>query len=83
LYEVILSNRAEKRLSRLPGGEYERVLRAVMNLAEDPRPRNCQKLRGREGWRIRIGDYRTIYKVDDDRREVLVVDIGHRRDIYR
>ena len=83
MYEVVLSNRAEKRLSRLPGDEYERVLRAVMKLAEDPRPRNCQKLRGREGWRIRIGDYRTIYKVDDDRREVLVVDIGHRRDIYR
>lgn len=83
MYEVILSNRAEKRLTRLPGGEYERVLQSVMNLAEDPRPRNCQKLRSREGWRIRVGDYRAIYTVDDDAREVLVADIGHRRDIYR
>ncbi len=83
MYEVILSNRAEKRLSRLPGGEYERVLQAVMNLAEVPRPRNCQKLRGREGFFFIVWEYREIYKVDDEAREVLVVDIGHRRDIYR
>ena len=51
-YEVILSNRAEKQLSRLPVGEYERVLQAVMSLAEDLRPRNCRKLQCREGWRI-------------------------------
>lgn len=55
MYEVTLSNRAEKRLSRLPVGEYERVLQAVTSLAEDPRPRNCRKLQGREGWRIRVG----------------------------
>jgi mRNA interferase RelE/StbE len=83
LYEVILSNRAEKRLSRLRAGEYERVLRAVMSLAEDPRPRNCHKLQGREGWRIRVGDYRVIYEVDDTAQEVLVVAIGHRKDVYR
>lgn len=83
MYEVILSNRAEKRLSRLPVGEYERVLQAVMNLAEDQRPRNCRKLQGREGWRIRVGDYRVVYEIDDTRREVLVVALGHRKDIYR
>ncbi len=83
MYEVILSNRAEKRLSRLPAGEYERVLRAVMSLAEDPRPRNCRKLQGREGWRIRVGDYRAVYEIDDTAREVLVVALGHRKDVYR
>lgn len=83
MYEIILSNRAEKRLSRLPLREYERVLQAVKNLAEDPRPRNSRKLQGREGWRIRVGDYRAVYEIDDTAREVLVVTIGHRKDIYR
>ena len=84
MYEVILSNRAEKRLSRLPAREYERVLQAVVNLAEDPRPRNSRKLQGRVGWRIRVGgDYRAVYEIDDTAREVLVVALGHRKDIYR
>lgn len=83
MYEVILSNRAEKRLSRLPAGEYERVLQAVMSLAEGPHPRNHRKLQGREGWRIRVGDYRVIYEIDDTAREVLVITLGHRKDIYR
>lgn len=54
-----------------------------MSLAEDPRPRNCRKLQGREGWRIRVGDYRVIYEIDDTTREVLVVTLVHRKDIYR
>lgn len=83
MYEVILSNKAEKRLSRLPGEAYERVLQTVTALGEDPRPRGCRKLQGREGWRVRAGDYRAVYKIDDEAREVLVLDIGHRRDIYR
>lgn len=52
-------------------------------LAEDPRPPGSSKLRGREEWRIRTGDYREIYEIDDEAREVLVIDIGHRRDVYR
>ncbi len=59
------------------------MIQAIDELAENPRPRNSRKLRGKEGWRIRIGDYRAIYEIDDEAREVLVLDIGHRRDIYR
>lgn len=50
-----------------------------MSLAEDPHPRNSRKLQGREGWRIRVGDYRVIYDIDDTTREVLVVTLGHAR----
>ncbi|MGI8911776.1 MAG: type II toxin-antitoxin system RelE family toxin [Rubrobacteraceae bacterium] len=56
---------------------------AIRELAGEPRPPGCRKLKGREGWRIRVGDYRIVYRVNDDAREVIVVDIGHRRDIYR
>jgi len=59
------------------------MIQAIDELAEDPRPRNSRKLRGKEGWRIRVGDYRAIYEIDDEAREVLILDIGHRRNIYR
>jgi mRNA interferase RelE/StbE len=57
--------------------------RAVHQLAEDPRPPGCHKLQNREGWRIRVGDYRLVYEVDDDLRTVTVLLAGHRRDVYR
>ena len=59
------------------------MIRAIDELAENPRPRNSRKLRGKEGWRIRVGDYRVIYEIDDEAQEVLVLDVGHRRDVYR
>jgi mRNA interferase RelE/StbE len=55
---------------------------AIASLAENPRPSGCKKLVGREGWRIRIGNYRVIFEIDDVKREVTVMHIGHRRDIY-
>ena len=62
---------------------YEKVKLAIGQLAETPRPQGCLKLRGREGWRIRVGDYRVIYDVEDEERTVIVLQIGHRRDVYR
>jgi mRNA interferase RelE/StbE len=57
---------------------------AIGALAEEPRPPGSKKLRGEEGfYRIRVGDYRAIYRVEDDRRVVLVIDVGNRRDIDR
>ena len=56
---------------------------AIGALAEEPRPTGSKKLRGAEGlYRIRVGDYRAIYRVEDDRRIVLVIDVGNRKDIY-
>ena len=61
-YEILILRRAQKELAGLPKPDYARVRDAVAELAENPRPSGCKKLVGREGWRIRSGDYRVIYR---------------------
>jgi mRNA interferase RelE/StbE len=56
---------------------------AIDALADDPRPSGCAKLAGRDDYRIRVGDYRVVYAVDDDKRVVLIARIAHRREVYR
>lgn len=82
-YAVSILRRAQKELARLPLEAYERVRDAIYLLANDPRPPGCLKLTGREGWRIRVGDYRVIYEIDDKQQTVTVLHVGHRRDVYR
>lgn len=82
-YDVNILPRAQKQLMKLPREVYERVREALQALADEPRPHGCLKLTGREGWRIRVGKYRVIYEIDDDSRTVTILDIGHRRDVYR
>jgi mRNA interferase RelE/StbE len=82
-YRVSILRRAQKELTTLPANTFERVRDALRTLAEEPRPVGCKKLKGREGWRIRIGDYRVLYEIDDAQKTILIVHIGHRRDIYR
>lgn len=74
---------AQKQLTRLPAEHQERILVAMEALADAPRPQGCSKLTGRDAWRIRVGDYRIIYEIFDDRRVVIVVVVGHRKDAYR
>lgn len=82
-YEILILRRAQKELARIPREEYERVRDAIRALSLDPRPPGCLKLTGREGWRIRVGNYRVIYEIDDDQRVVTILHIGHRRDVYQ
>ena len=82
-YTVVLLRRAQKELGNLPSTEYKQVRDAIAALATDPRPPGCKKLSGRNGWRIRIGDYRVIYDIKDRELLVTVVRVGNRRDIYR
>ncbi|PSR00552.1 MAG: type II toxin-antitoxin system mRNA interferase toxin, RelE/StbE family [Bacteroidetes bacterium QS_9_68_14] len=83
-HEVFLLRRAQKALSKIgPGRDYERLQEAIWELGDDPKPHGSIKLSGRDGRRIRVGNYRVIYEIDDDAREVTVLDVGHRRDIYR
>lgn len=81
-YEVLILRRAQKELANVPKTDYERVRDVVAALAENPRPSGCKKLIGREGWRIRVGDYRAIYEIDDTEQKVTILHIGHRRDVY-
>ena len=81
-YEVLIRRRAAKQLAELPLRDYERVKVSIFALGDNPRPQGCLKLTGRPGWRIRIGNYRVIYEVEDQNRTVTVLDVGNRRDIY-
>ena len=69
-------------LSKLDPQVARRVQAAIALLAEDPRPPASRPLRGRPAWRVRIGDYRIIYAIDDEVLLVVVVTLGHRRDVY-
>jgi mRNA interferase RelE/StbE len=82
-YEVEIKKSAGKALDDIPKGEQDRILESIVALKGDPRPPGCKKLSGREGWRIRSQNYRIIYEIDDARKHILVLVIGHRRDVYR
>ncbi len=82
-YTISILRSAQKELEDLPADAYERIRDDINALADDPRPSGCLKLTNREGWRIRIGNYRVIYEIDDEQQIITVLHIGHRRDVYR
>jgi mRNA interferase RelE/StbE len=75
--------RVERDIERLPRGVLELVDRKLRLLGETPRPSGCKKLKGAGLWRVRVGDYRIVYEVDDARKIVDVHIVAHRRDVYR
>lgn len=79
------SRRVEKEIADLPTGVRLRVIHAIRHLREAPRPRGARKMGGemRGAWRIRVGDYRVIYDVDDDQQLVIILGVLHRREAYR
>jgi mRNA interferase RelE/StbE len=82
-FEVRITKDAAKELGRLPKTETRRILRRIDGLRHDPRPPGSEKLAGRDAYRIRQGDYRIIYTIDNHRIIVEVIRVGHRRDVYR
>jgi mRNA interferase RelE/StbE len=82
-YRVEIDRRARKALAGMHPVARARVLAAVTTLGEDPRPPGAIQLKGSPTWRVRVGDYRIIYDIDDGVLTVLVLDLGHRREIYR
>jgi len=82
-YSLEILPRAEKEIAYLPRLDYGRIREAIFDLANNPHPRACRKLSGREGWRIRVGKFRVINKIDDDQEIVTVLHVGHHRDVYR
>lgn len=82
-YEVELSEVAKRDLERLESPVQDRLRLAFRVLSRNPRPPKSIKLKGRSGYRIRVGDYRVIYEIFDDKVIVLVTRIGHRREIYK
>jgi mRNA interferase RelE/StbE len=81
-YEVILSKTAKKQLSKLPIKIAKRLIETIEKLSKEPRPHGYIKLTGVSLYRIRIGDYRVIYNIEDDILTIFVVEIGNRSEIY-
>ena len=82
-YEVLVSRKVEKFLTKVRQQDYDRIRVAIRSLGRSPRPQRCRKLRDIEGYRIRVGDYRILYTVADDEAVVRVYRVGDRKDVYR
>ncbi|MBZ5668813.1 MAG: type II toxin-antitoxin system RelE/ParE family toxin [Acidobacteriia bacterium] len=82
---VLIEARAAKKLEKLSKPLIQKNDDAILSLSSNPRPPGAKLLRGKlkEGWRIRIADYRVLYRIDDDAQEIRIFEIGHRREIYR
>ena len=81
-HAVEILRAAQKQLARIDRQQHPRIFNAIRALADDPRPPGCRKLSGRPAWRIRVGSYRVVYEVHDDRLVVTVVAVGDRKEIY-
>lgn len=83
-YTVEIDTKAAKEIRALPRQDQARIIARAQALASNPRPPGCVKLSGTSNlWRIRMGVYRILYEIQDDRLVILVVRVGHRRDVYR
>ena len=82
-YHLKIITRAEKDLDVLGGHDFDIIKKKILSLSENPRPFGCKKLTADEGYRIRSGDFRVLYRIDDRAREVIIYRIKHRKEVYR
>jgi mRNA interferase RelE/StbE len=82
-YKVEIKRSAVKEIKALPAPVVRKILTQIASLSEDPRPPQSRKLSGEEKYRIRCGDYRILYAIQDKVLTVCVVKVGHRREVYR
>lgn len=82
-YKLVIKKTVAKDLRPLPDRDVKLILRRILALADKPRPVGCEKLSGQPRYRIRQGKYRILYEIEDDRLVIVVVKVGHRRDVYR
>ena len=84
MYEIFLESRAERDLKKLSAEIFYRIVPILKALAENPKPPGCRKITGsKNDWRIRIGEYRVIYEIDENAKAVKILRIRHRREAYR
>lgn len=83
MYRIELRRKAQRALDKLRGDDFDAIIADIRQLAETPRPRGVEKIKKAGLWRIRQGDYRIIYSIDDNEKLVIILRIGHRREIYR
>jgi mRNA interferase RelE/StbE len=83
VYSIFFKDSVRKDLDSIARNNLQRIIERIGNLAEDPRPVGCEKLSGQEKYRVRQGNYRIIYSIQDTELTVWVVKVGHRREVYR
>ncbi len=83
MHKIELRRKAQQALDRLPGNDFEAVLGTLKGLANTPRPKGVEKIKSAGLWRVRQGNYRIVYSIDDSRKIVTVLRIGHHCEIYR
>ena len=82
-YKIYFKRSAVKDLEAISKRDLQRIINRIELLKADPRPPGCEKLSGQERYRVRQGNYRIVYSIQDDALTIWVVKIGHRRDVYR
>ena len=82
MYKILLLLPAQKDLDEFKGKAFDILVRKITYLQENPRPRGCLKLTTEQGYRVRSGNYRIIYRIDDKKKEVLIYRIKHRKEAY-
>ena len=82
VYELLVLRPAQKDLDRLDASVFKRILKKIRVLSKDPRPPGCLKFTGDEGYRIRAGDYRILYRIDDASKRIFIYRVKHRKDAY-
>ena len=82
IYSLNFSKKALKQLEKIKDPFYSNIKAAITDLTNDPRPQGYKKLKGREGYRVRIGNYRVIYDIFDNELIIDIITLGHRKDVY-
>ena len=82
-YSLFFRESVRKDLESIPKSDLQRIMERIASLADNPRPPGSEKLSGQEKYRVRQGNYRIIYSIEDSRLIVMVVKVGHRREVYR
>lgn len=82
MYELFVLRPAQKDLDRLDASVFKRILTKIRALSKDARPPGCLQLTNNEGYRIRAGDYRILYRIDDAAKRIYIYRVKHRKDVY-
>ena len=82
-YKILIKPSAKKELEKLPKKDLQKIVVKIQDLSSDPRPIGSEKLSGDDKYRLRQGNYRIVYSIEDEQLIIFVIKIGHRRDIYR
>ena len=83
MYKIFILSKAQKELDVFPTGVFKQIKNKILLLPQNPRPSGCLKLTAEEGYRLRAGNYRILYRIDDKKKVIYIYRIKHRKDAYK